>query len=226
MGLGVNSFDSGMVSPVFQVPPSVGELTENLPNSSVVSLAPDVFVSAESSSPLEALNKSLQEVKKLEQLGQITDPALLKKIKEIELREQTYKELLSQGESPELTAFILDDVRFLKNTIETKTNTHQQLADLNAKKRDQQNIIYQRYTGGEMSEIADPNATWRKILAVSPEAIETRPEDIEKRLLENFQAENRKLIALSQSDEIQNKEKAQAKNQNNSKNVINQMGKS
>ena len=61
MGLGVNSLDSSVVLPVFQVPCSVGELTENLPNSSsplVLSLAPDVFVSSEST-PLNLFSKSL-----------------------------------------------------------------------------------------------------------------------------------------------------------------------
>jgi hypothetical protein len=139
------------VLPVFQVSLSVGELTENLPNSSsplVASLAPDVFVSSESISPFEALRKSLEEMKKLEQSGQITDTAFLKQIREIELREQTYKELLSQGESSELTAFIVDDVRSLK-IIENTTQ-----------KQNQQNIIYQRSTGEDMSKIADPNAAW------------------------------------------------------------------
>jgi hypothetical protein len=34
MGLGVDSFDSGWMLPVFQAPFSADELTENLPNSS------------------------------------------------------------------------------------------------------------------------------------------------------------------------------------------------
>jgi hypothetical protein len=197
MGLGVNSLDSSVVLPVFQASRPIGELTEDLPNSSsplVASLAPDVFVSSESSSPLEALRKSLEEMKKLEQSGQITDPALLKQIRESELREQTYKELLSQGESSELTAFIVDDVRSLKNIIENTTNKHQQWADLNAKEQNQQNIIYQRYTGGDREEIASPNATWRQ------KTLAARPEDMEKGILENFQAEDQELASLSQSN--------------------------
>ena len=50
MGLGVDSFDSAWMLPVFQAPFSADELTENLPNSSsphVASLAPDLFVSFE-----------------------------------------------------------------------------------------------------------------------------------------------------------------------------------
>lgn len=199
MGLGVNSFDSGLVLPVFQVSPSVGELTENLPNSSsplVASLAPDVFVSSESSSPLEALRKSLEEMKKLEQSGQITDPALLKQIREIELREQTYKELLSQGESSELTAFIVDDVRSLK-IIENTTQ-----------KQNQQNIIYQRSTGEDMSKIADPNAAWRQALATGSK------EDIENRTFENIQAENEKLRNLAQSNTAEGQQEAQRRLKN------------
>jgi len=205
MGLGVNSLDSSVVLPVFQVSHPVGELTENLPNSFsplVASLAPDVFVSSESSSPLEALRKSLEEVKKLEQSGQITDPALLKQIREIELGEQTYKELLSQGESSELTAFIVDDVRSLKNIIESKTNKHQQLADLSANKLDQQNIIYQRSTGEDMPKIADPNAAWRQALTAGSK------EDIENGIFQNIQAEDKKLRDLVQSNAVEDQEEA------------------
>lgn len=205
MGLGVSSFDSGLVLPVFQAPLPVGESTENMSNSSfplVASLAPDVFVSSESSSPLEALRKSLEEVKKLEQSGQITDPALLKQIREIELRGQTYKELLSQGESSELTAFIVDDVRSLKNIIESKTNKHQQRADLNAKERDQQKIVYQRSTGKDMSKIEDPNAAWWQALAAGSK------QDIEDQTFENIQAEDEKLRNLIQSNTVEAQQEA------------------
>jgi hypothetical protein len=196
-----------MVSPVFQVP-------QNLPNPSsplVASVPDDVFVpsvSSASSSPLEALGKSLQELKKLEQSGQITDPALLKQIRESELREQTYKELLSQGGSSELTAFIVDDVRALKNIIERKTNQDKQLADLNAKKLDQQNIIYQRSTGEDMSKIADPNATWRQALAAGSK------KDIENRTFENIQAEDEKLRNLAQSNTVEGQQEAQRRLKN------------
>ena len=122
----------------------------------------------------------------LKETGKITDPEILKEIEGIKLREQTYKELLAKGESvDEVVALIQNDTKYINETVLDKVK-------ITDNKRDQQNIIYQRCTG----EVSGPDATWRQLLAVSPEDSKNR----ENRIFEDIQAKNQELWNLSQGN--------------------------
>jgi hypothetical protein len=199
MGLGVNSLDNINLL-VFQVADSdrlVEKSLDSSPPSTVIgsSSISDVFVPSEST-PLNLFSKSLREVMVLKETGKITDPEILKEIEGIKLREQTYKDLLAKGESvDEVVALIQNDTKYINETVLDKVK-------ITDNKQNQQNIIYQRSTGEDMSKIADRNATWRQALAAGSK------EDMENRIFENIQAEDEKLRNLTQSNTAEGQQEA------------------
>lgn len=193
MGLGVNSLDNINLL-AFQVADSDRLVEKSLdsPSPSIVigsSSISDVFVPSESTSPLQLLSKSLGEVMALKETGQITDLNTLKQLEEIKFREQTYKELLAKGESvDEVVALIQNDTKYINETVLDKVRISDNI-------QNQQNIIYQSYTG-------EANATWRQ------ETSAARPEDIKQGILTKFKAEDQKLINLLQSNAVEDQEEA------------------